>query len=228
MITRQLKAIYFATMQWPMRLSAFAYKTWRSPASGNHDTVKVHLGPGQDRYKPGWINVDANAISARIDVWADLRRALPFRDGSVDAIYSHHFIEHLPDALLPFHFREMHRCLKPGGVVRIGGPNGDEAFRNYIAGNEDWFELYRDFPVERSSMGGRLVNLLICNGEHLTILTRSYLGELLGQAGFTNITFRLPVTETGHPHLMTDALSGEWEPNPESPYTLIAEAVRPA
>ena len=224
MISRQTKALYFAAMLIPMRVSAWAYRTFLAPRSGNQSMIRVHLGPGQLGYKHGWINVDANLITARIDVWADLRNRLPFRDDSVDVFYSHHVIEHLPDSRLSFHFREMYRCLKPGGMVRVGGPNGDEAFRNFLGDNHDWFS---DFPDKRSSIGGRLVNFLLCRGEHLTILTRSYLAELLGQAGFDEIAFRAPVTDTGYPECLTDALSGESEPTPESPHTLLAEAVKP-
>ena len=50
-------------------------------------------------------------------------------------------IEHLPD--LPGHFAEMFRALKPGGVFRIGGPNGDSAIRKFVEGDSAWFS---DFP----------------------------------------------------------------------------------
>ncbi len=209
-----------------MRLSGGVYRTCFAPASGNATIVRVHLGPGQDGYKPGWINVDANWISARIDVWADLRNKLPFRDNSVDVFYSHHVIEHLPDSSLPFHFREMYRCLKSGGVIRVGGPNGDEAFRNFVAENYEWFNQYSDSV--HCSLGGQLVNFLLCKGEHLTILTRSYLSEILEGAGFAKIAFRSPISETGYPDLLNDALTAEWELTPASPHTLMVEAIKVA
>jgi hypothetical protein len=28
----------------------------------------------------GWISVDANFLAAKIDIWADLRNKLPFKD----------------------------------------------------------------------------------------------------------------------------------------------------
>jgi predicted SAM-dependent methyltransferase len=59
--------------------------------------VKVHLGPGQKNYIPKWINIDANIFSAKADLWADLRYRLPFHNSTVDAVYSHHMIEHLHD-----------------------------------------------------------------------------------------------------------------------------------
>lgn len=219
MLSRELKALYYVAARVPMAASNRLYRVLRAPRTG---TVKVHLGPGQNNYIEGWINVDANLFSAQPDVWADLRDALPFRDGTVDVFYSHHMIEHLPDKTLPFHMREMYRCLKPGGFVRIGGPDGDNAMRKFIDGDHEWFG---DFPDSRRSLGGRLANFLLCRNEHLTILTRSYLRELLEDAGFHDIVSRAPATETGAPNLIgAEVLSTEWESTPETPHTLILEA----
>lgn len=47
--------------------------------------------------------------------------ALPFADGSFDAVVSNHVIEHLPDAAL--HLAEIARVLIPGGVCYLATPN---------------------------------------------------------------------------------------------------------
>jgi predicted SAM-dependent methyltransferase len=216
MLSRRMKAAFYTLAAPLMRANGLCYRLFRAPQAGR---VRVHLGPGVDKYLDGWINVDANKITGRCDVWADLRYRLPFPDGSVDAIYSHHVIEHLPD--LAFHWREIHRCLKPGGAFRIAGPNGDAAMRKYVEGDADWFF---DFPDNRKSIGGRLENFLLCRQEHLTILTISYLQELAEAAGFRNITQCAPVSETGFPELFDEAvLRTEWETTPEAPHTLVVE-----
>jgi predicted SAM-dependent methyltransferase len=222
-IPRSLKAFYYVAATVPTAVNSRLYRAWRAPRTG---VVKVHLGPGQGGYIDGWINVDANIVSARPDVWADLRNALPFRDSTVDVFYSHHVIEHLPDARLPFHFSEMHRCLKPGGLIRIGGPNADMAIRKFVEGDRGWFS---DFPDLRRSIGGRFANFILCRGEHLTILTRSYLEELLTDAGFEQPRVCAPAAETTAPHLIgPEVLEKEWESTPDAPHTLIVEARRPA
>jgi predicted SAM-dependent methyltransferase len=222
LISRDLKAAYYYFIRYPMVISGWTYRWLLSPRRG---TVKVHLGPGQKNYLKGWINVDANFISAKIDVWADLRNRLPFRDKTVDAFYSHHMIEHLPDSLLPFHLKEMHRCLKPGGVVRIGGPNGDMAILKFQANDRDWFP---DYPDSRDSMGGKFVNFVFCRGEHLTLLTESYLRELLSKAGFVDIRKCRPRTESFYPAIFEPVLEKEFfGKDPESPDTLIVEAAKP-
>jgi predicted SAM-dependent methyltransferase len=121
------------------------------------------LGPGQEKYIPGWINVDANLLTAKIDVWANLLDPLPFHDGSVDCVYSHHVIEHFPDSHLPDHFRQLARCLKDGGAVRIGGPHAQSAALKLLEADGSWFS---DFPDRRTSVGGRFANFLLCRGEH--------------------------------------------------------------
>lgn len=134
------------------------------------------------------MNLDANFLSARIGLWANLMDPLPFRNGSVAAIYSHHVIEHLPDRHLPTHFREMFRVLVPGGI-RVGRPDAGNACAKFVAGDLDWFSTY---PVNRRSIGGRFANFIFCDGEHLSALSESYLRELAEGAGFVDVGRMLP------------------------------------
>ena len=64
----------------------------------------------------------------------DMRRGLPLAGGSVAAVFSEHFFEHLPfetirSTLLP----EIRRVLAPGGGIRIGVPNGEYFVDQYLA-----------------------------------------------------------------------------------------------
>jgi predicted SAM-dependent methyltransferase len=219
MLSRIAKSAYYTCAGPLMRLNGAAYRTFRAPSGG---AVRAHLGPGQKRYLPGWINVDANMFTGKCDVWADLRNPLPFKDGTVTAFYSHHVIEHL--ANLESHFAEVFRCLKPGGVYRVGGPNGDSAILKFAQGDNTWFG---DWPDKRRSIGGRFENFVFCRAEHMTILTFSYLSELLENAGFAEIARRLPIKETGYPRLFSDAMLTEFEDDFEVPHTLLVEARKP-
>ena len=219
MLSRAAKAGFYSVAGPLMRINGVLYKHLRSPGTG---PVKVHLGPGQRNYISGWVNVDANAFSAKCDVWADLRNPLPFKNESVDCFYSHHVIEHLPD--LQRHMRDVFRCLKPGGVYRVGGPNGDSAIKKFVEKDASWFA---DFPDNRTSLGGRFENFIFCRGEHLTILTFSFMEELLKAHGFTEVALRQPVKETGYPDLYAPCLEKEHESDFAVPYTLIVEAVKP-
>lgn len=223
MLSPWLRRFYFAAAYLPMRVSGLAYRLFVAPREG---VVKVHLGPGRSNYLEGWINLDANIVSAKVDVWADLTGALPFHDATVDAFYSHHVVEHLPDRALPRLFRELHRCLKPGGCIRIAGPDAHAAAKKLVEGDLAWFSS--DFPDRRASIGGRFANFLLCGGEHLTLLTESYLAELAGTAGFVDIARCLPARETGYPALIDQAVLGrEWESDWGTPHTLVVEARKP-
>ena len=223
MVSRKIKATFYALMSPLMKFNGWVHRQIRAPKTGNTKNIYVHLGPGQNNYITGWINVDANLFTAKIDVWADLRHQLPFKDNSVDLFYSHHVIEHLPD--LPFHFRDMMRCLKPGGKIRIGGPNGDSAIKKFVENDSSWFG---DFPDSRRSIGGRFENLIFCRQEHLTILTFSFLEELLTNTGFLRITKCIPGNETRFPSIITaQVFAKEPESDLQTPHTLLVEAEKP-
>ncbi len=216
MLSRFSKSLFYAAAGPLMKLNGAIYRRFRAPRTGS---LRVQLGPGQGNYFEGWINVDANMFTAKCDLWADLRNKLPFCDNTVAGLYSHHVIEHLPDDLLAFHFREVFRCLKPGGVFRIGGPNIDSAIQKFQEGDAAWFS---DFPDKRSSIGGRFSNFVLCRGEHLSILTLSWLEEVARAAGFTTIWRCLPVTETRFPETFDEQVrKTEWESTPDAPHTLF-------
>ena len=220
MLKREYKRLFYTICGPLLKLSGSFYRRFRAPREG---VIKVHLGPGQKNYLQGWINVDANMFTGKCDVWANLHDPLPFPDGTVSAVYSHHVIEHLEDPFL--HFREVYRILKPGGIFRIGGPNGDSASQKFLEGDRDWFP---DFPDKRMSIGGRFENFIFCRGEHLTILTYTFLEEIALQAGFRKIRKCLPVTQTNYPEFIDQpVLATEWESTPLCPHTLLIEGEKP-
>lgn len=219
-MSRSAKAAFYFFTGPLMRVNGWIYRVFRAPRKG---MVKVHLGPGQQNYIRGWINIDANMFTAECDVWADLRNKLPFADQTVDVFYSHHVVEHLPD--LRMHCREMYRCLKPGGLFRVAGPNGDSAIKKFQENDLEWFG---DYPDKRRSIGGRFENFIFSRQEHLTILTFSYLQELLAEAGFISIQLCQPKVETHSPEVIDRTLlNPEWESTPAFPHTLVVEGRKP-
>lgn len=219
MLSRASKALFYALAEPAMWFNGWLHRNVLAPRSG---PVRVHLGPGQRNYMDGWVNVDANAFTARCDIWADLRHELPFRAESVDCFYSHHVVEHLPD--LRAHFLSVYGCLKPGGAYRVGGPNADSAIRKFFEQDLGWFGT---FPEARRSIGGRFDNFLLCRNEHLAILTFSYVRELMEDAGFVDLALRKPRVETGFPHFFDECLGFEHESDDLCPHTLIVEGRKP-
>jgi predicted SAM-dependent methyltransferase len=219
MISRNMKAAFYFLCGPLMQANGFLCRNFRFRSA---QTMKVHLGPGQTNYIEGWVNVDANMFTGRCDIWADLRNPLPFRSASVEAFYSHHVIEHLPD--IQFHFEEVFRCLKPGGVYRVAGPNGDAAIRKFMESDKQWFI---DYPDKRESIGGRFENFIFCRGEHVTILTQSFLEEIMANKGFVSIRTWLPTRESGFPAVFNDCLQKEQETDFVAPHTLVVEGAKP-
>lgn len=84
----------------------------------DNDAVCVAVGGGPRRHHPRLINVNI-ADYSNVDVVGDAY-ALPFADGSVDAIFCEAVLEHLefPEKAVS----EMQRVLKPGGRVFAATP----------------------------------------------------------------------------------------------------------
>ena len=122
--------------------------------------VNVGSGPASPA---GWINIDGSAqawfaahpafarLAARLTgrqvghwpsdvVYRDVRKGLGFPQGSVAAVFSSHFVEHLyRDEALAF-LRDAHRVLAPGGACRVVVPD--------VAAIVDWYLERRSRPPE--------------------------------------------------------------------------------
>jgi len=105
--------------------------------------TKLHLGCG-NRHLTDWVNVDR---LPPCDMVVDLAaRPWPWQDASVDRILMCHALEHLPD--LVGSVCELHRILRPGGIVTITVPH----YRNpraHAVGHERFFSLVTFDQIER-------------------------------------------------------------------------------
>jgi len=82
--------------------------------------VKLNVGCGTD-IRPGWINLDSVALPG-VDVCHDLNdMPLPFESNSLDQILCQDILEHIHG--YPRLLKDLHRILKPGGVVDIRVPH---------------------------------------------------------------------------------------------------------
>ncbi len=212
------KQLIFDSARPFLAVNAFVFKLFRLRSTLlTNNKVRLHLGSGT-RYIEGWLNIDANILKGKCDLSLDLRNRLPFPRNTIDAIYSHHVIEHLPD--MRKHLTDAYRVLKPNGVYRVAGPNGDSAIQKFCQGDKTWFG---DWPVKYESIGGRFSNFILCGNDHLGILTSSLMEEIGHLAGFKNVVIKLPVKETSYPQLFEDILEYERERDYEFPHTLVME-----
>lgn len=211
--------------------------------------MRLNLGSGP-RAVPGWINIDRSpnlvldrtpAIKqalhrlgvlhdAHLTPWSraivrhDIRRRLPYPDGSVDAIYSSHTLEHLYLAEARQVLAECVRLLRPGGLLRLALPDAERLAREFLAAAESGdpdagFVFNRRLlthPEDRPR-GVRHLMRLASGGIHRWQPAPSMVERLLAEAGFTG-TRRLRYREGALPDLASV------ETNPDS---FFVETTRP-
>jgi len=87
--------------------------------------LKLDLGAG-DNKKEGFIGVDIVKTKS-VDIVCDLLKfPWPFKDNSVDEVYSSHFFEHIPGYLRGKWMNELYRVMKPGVYEGgVGKANGE-------------------------------------------------------------------------------------------------------
>lgn len=95
----------------------------------------LNLGCGPHP-KSGCVNLD---FSKWADFRIDLRRSLPFPDGSCRLVFSEHFLEHLPyPEGVEKSLGECFRVLEPGGRLVLSVPDTDWPLSNYQGRDNDW------------------------------------------------------------------------------------------
>lgn len=100
--------------------------------------VRLHVGCG-NHMLPAWINVDLRGGNLTVDI----RRKLALPSGTVEAIYLAHLLEHLEykDEALPT-LRELHRLLKPDGLIRVVVPDIRSFLQAYAAEDRGFFQHF--------------------------------------------------------------------------------------
>ena len=131
--------------------------------------------------------------------YTDVRKPLPFKDSSIEAIYSSHMLEHLDRPAAEFFVEEAFRILEPGGVIRLAVPDLATLAANYTkSGNADDFvfslRMSQSFPKGwRESIRLKLTSFRdhrwMYDGKSLIRLlsTKGFFGPHSVAAGETNI-----------------------------------------
>ena len=101
--------------------------------------LRLHLGSGAHRI-PGWVNIDL--VGMQPDLHWDLTHKLPFADGSADAVFLEHVLEHFPLATVIEMLEEGRRVVAPGGILRAGVPDFGRYAESY-AGDRVFLERER-------------------------------------------------------------------------------------
>lgn len=219
MRAQRTKDLYFSLVRPVAKVNAWR---WRLKALEMEEPIWLNLGSGA-RPHPGFINIEGGPFRKQ-DRWLDLRNKLPFRDGSVDAIYASHVLEHFFSRELRKLLDECRRVLRPGGGVRILVPSLTQGLVAYERGDAQWLGHW---PEDFKSIGGRLSNYLLCEGQHRQIFDLSFMTEFLSNSGFESVHQRSPWQGTAFPDSVLSRIESPGCDSVEAK-SLIVEAFRPS
>jgi predicted SAM-dependent methyltransferase len=145
--------------------------------------LRLHLGSAA-AVKQGWVNIDL--VGHRVDLAWNLLRPLPFPSAAADAVFHEHVLEHFsfPDALRVL--QECFRVLRPGGVLRVGVPDGGAYAHAYTEGGAGIIEEAR--PGRPTAMIA--VAEVFYNHGHRSVYDLETLSLFMSAAGFGDIEER--------------------------------------
>lgn len=169
--------------------------------------VKLNIGSFNQMFHYGWENIDiVPDLAPFAHNWGyryrqhDVRQGLPFcPTGSVDLIYSSHFLEHLTyDDAVKF-LRECRRAMKSDGCIRLIVPDASSIWDEVDI--MDLSEISGSLDRNKPTMMNRYD--LIMGGDHKAMYDEDTLAYVLKQAGFTphERSFRV-----GHPQILKETL----------------------
>lgn len=167
------------------------------------DGAKVSLGCG-NAVPEGWIGLDLGHVGPRIHVW-DLRRPLPFADGTVSAFLLEHSLEHLYFDDARRLLEECHRCLRPGGAIRVVSPDAWHLAgilgrpRVDLSAEQVAEQVACDVEIHRWPASDE-IDALAANrvshqwGDHLSVHTREWVSGMLRNISFGDVVSVSPET----------------------------------
>ncbi len=150
----------------------------------NNKNIKLHIGCGQIKLQD-WINIDVESGAA--DLVLDIRKGIPFKDGSAQLIYNEHFIEHLTYDEGCTVINEFYRLLQKGGIIRIATPDLDYIVEKYLSDwrNQEWLSWPE---YQNITSKGQMLNICMTWWGHHYIYNEEDLKSQLVNAGFSKIT----------------------------------------
>jgi predicted SAM-dependent methyltransferase len=174
----------------------------------------LNLACGAKVSKVGnWVNVDyASPLDNVLKM--NILDGLNFSDNSFDVVYTAQFIEHLTLKEAEKILHEIHRVLKPGGVLRIVTPDLEELSRSYLqyldklknefnADDEkkyEWIRIELFDQIVRDYSGGEMNKFVKKCDENM----KKY---LLERIGYTFSTFSQPTKNNKKYTSLTDLLN---------------------
>jgi SAM-dependent methyltransferase len=205
-------------MATPMTKTVVGLQPAPRPAAGAKMVLNVGCGPRRARpphprfQGPEWREIRLDVDPAvEPDIVCSITDMRPISDGSVDAIWSSHNLEHLHAHEVPAALREFARALRPGGLLMLTLPDLQSAAAliaadrleapAYVSPSGPISPLDIIFGHATSIEAGRLFM------SHKTGFTARSLHRLVTAAGFSDVSvergegFELWASAVRPPHL---------------------------
>lgn len=181
---------------------------------------KINLGCGYENFPEGWLNIglfnekDINyaqvkKINHAYVLHFDLTKELPIESGSVQYLYSSHFLEHIQFEQAIALFKRLRIMLIKGGVLRLTVPDLGLWINKYYENDEkffkDFYKLIKSFSNLKTK-GEIFAGQIFGYGHHWAYDYDS-LKDMLQRAGFTKIAkkkygdssiFKIGIIEPSH------------------------------
>jgi predicted SAM-dependent methyltransferase len=167
-------------LRWELRALGVRVRTAVRPPAVGPGPFRLNIGAGPHRVT-GWTTVD---LEPGADVVADVRWRIPLPDGSCEAIFCEHTVEHLRfKGEAPRFLAECRRLLAPGAPMRVSVPDASLYLRRYVEG--DLGPLNELHPWGDSPM--TTVNWTFHGYGHRFGYDEATLTALLRDAGFVDV-----------------------------------------
>jgi predicted SAM-dependent methyltransferase len=149
--------------------------------------LRINVGSGPATVE-GWTNVDIQPEWEDM-LYLDVTDPWPIPDGSVEAVNSEHFIEHIAFADAPKYFAEAFRTLRAGGVIRTSTPSLRGSIQTYLEADPKALEHYRKATEGwcEADDHSEMFNNTFYEWGHRHIYDEEALTKLLEAAGFAEI-----------------------------------------
>jgi hypothetical protein len=95
-------------------------------------TPPIRLEIGGHHARDGWIVTNVNAFTR---LYLDATKPWPVKENTVEYLFSDNVIEHLSLQAGRTMLKEAHRCMRPGGVIRLVTPDLRAHVHMYLSGD---------------------------------------------------------------------------------------------
>lgn len=140
---------------------------------------------------PNWINTDLLPLEGT--TFLDFIKPFPYADGSFDAVFCEHSIEHISTNDAQLMCREIYRVLRKGGHFRVVTPELEKIAAMALHENspdvQAYIQWYRDWNKNPNATVSDAVNAMFYMHGHQHLYMRAELAALLRSIGFSDIRF---------------------------------------